>query len=261
MGSSSFLFLPLNKLEGFLDTNIILTTEEGKYWLREGKEESDKLRVGKEAEGFKVFYDYIILLKANMVVHSGYPEVYIPLIDKIDQVFYGFIDEDQENYRIESFIKQYKLNLDEGQHENQEETTNEESKIQKSSSENNDSIVVIKTENKFKYKGFINMGNTCYMNSFLQALFLSTEFRKCLINDIAIPFPSMISKTSSKLMIEQLSRLFCQLAYSQRPSIKPVALKAVLPKFFQNYEQHDWSEFAKIFLDKIEEEVKGLKKE
>jgi len=40
-----------------------------------------------------------------------------------------------------------------------------------------------------------------------------------------------------------------------------MGLKSSLPKFFQNYQQHDSSEFAKVVLDKMDEELKALVKE
>jgi uncharacterized UBP type Zn finger protein len=33
-----------------------------------------------------------------------------------------------------------------------------------------------------RYKGLVNLGNTCYMNSFLQALYNMKEYREALIS-------------------------------------------------------------------------------
>jgi ubiquitin C-terminal hydrolase len=72
--------------------------------------------------------------------------------------------------------------------------------------------------------------------------------------------PSMVAKSASKIALEQLCRLFCQMSFSNRPTIRPHSLKSALPEFFQNFQQHDCSEFAKVFLDQLEKEVKAMEK-
>jgi hypothetical protein len=42
-----------------------------------------------------------------------------------------------------------------------------------------------------------------------------------------------------------------------RPAVAPRPLRVSLPDFFKNSEQHDCSEFAKLFLDKLETELKS----
>ena len=73
--------------------------------------------------------------------------------------------------------------------------------------------------------------------------------------------PNITAKV--KLGIYQLQRLFVQLSSrSIRPTIAPKLFKNLaLPENFKGRlgfggEQHDTSEFARIFLDKIENELK-----
>lgn len=62
-------------------------------------------------------------------------------------------------------------------------------------------------------KGLVNLGNTCYMNSFLQALYAMEEYREALLSMDEADFlqkddakPSIQAKV--KLGIYQLQRLF-----------------------------------------------------
>ncbi|XP_017774911.1 PREDICTED: ubiquitin carboxyl-terminal hydrolase 38 [Nicrophorus vespilloides] len=93
--------------------------------------------------------------------------------------------------------------------------------------------------------GLNNLGNTCYMNSVLQALFMTKPFR----NDILAK-----SKDAVPLFFK-LQSLFALLQFSERSSLSPSEiLTAARPPGFQMGQQHDSSEFLGHLLDVLHEQ-------
>ncbi|EDV20513.1 uncharacterized protein TRIADDRAFT_60985 [Trichoplax adhaerens] len=96
--------------------------------------------------------------------------------------------------------------------------------------------------------GLDNLGNTCYMNSILQVLYMIDGFRKFII--------SSTFDGKQPLLIE-LQRLFVYLTLSQRESICPREFARLSrPKWFQEFEQQDSSEFLKYLLSSFDKEEK-----
>nr|XP_054755148.1 ubiquitin carboxyl-terminal hydrolase 38-like [Lytechinus pictus] len=100
--------------------------------------------------------------------------------------------------------------------------------------------------------GLVNLGNTCYMNSVIQALYMSSKF----CSDI-ITYP-LFSRQS---IMYNIQLCFAFLAHTQRAAYAPREfLRASRPPWFAPGSQQDCSEFLKYLLDRLDEEEKGWRK-
>jgi len=99
--------------------------------------------------------DFVIMMKAAMLVHSGNPGLYQPVIELIDNTFGEFLEENIENDKIENKIEQFKWKIDDSDQENINK--NEAQGDQTNDSKSDSGVIVVK---EFKYKGLNNMGNT-----------------------------------------------------------------------------------------------------
>ncbi|XP_032748849.1 ubiquitin carboxyl-terminal hydrolase 35 [Rattus rattus] len=96
--------------------------------------------------------------------------------------------------------------------------------------------------------GLINLGNTCYVNSVLQALFMASDFRHCVLR---------LTENNSQPLMTKLQWLFAFLEHSQRPPISPENfLSASWTPWFSPGTQQDCSEYLKYLLDRLHEEEK-----
>ncbi|CAH6792641.1 ubiquitin carboxyl-terminal hydrolase 35 [Phodopus roborovskii] len=96
--------------------------------------------------------------------------------------------------------------------------------------------------------GLINLGNTCYVNSVLQALFMASDFRHCVLR---------LTENNSQPLMTKLQWLFAFLEHSQRPAISPENfLSASWTPWFSPGTQQDCSEYLKYLLDRLHEEEK-----
>ncbi|XP_029458064.1 ubiquitin carboxyl-terminal hydrolase 35 [Rhinatrema bivittatum] len=100
--------------------------------------------------------------------------------------------------------------------------------------------------------GLLNLGNTCYMNSILQALFMAPDFRHSVL---------CLKESNSQPLMMKLQWLFAFLEHSQRPAISPESfLSSSLPPWFYPGAQQDCSEYLKYLLNRLHEEEKTGKR-
>ncbi|CAJ1052471.1 LOW QUALITY PROTEIN: ubiquitin carboxyl-terminal hydrolase 38-like [Xyrichtys novacula] len=98
--------------------------------------------------------------------------------------------------------------------------------------------------------GLVNLGNTCYMNSIIQTLFMATDFRRHVLS---------LNLNGSNMLMKKLQLLFAFLAHTQRAAYAPRNfLDASRPPWFNVGSQQDCSEYLRFLLDRLHEEEKAL---
>eukprot|EP00347_Sterkiella_histriomuscorum_P008207 403345967 len=196
--------------------------------------------------------EFANFLTVSMNIHMGHPEKYIEIQDRIGELTYdngllSLTDEEIEKIKTSGLwtsLQQQQTLQNFENNQAQDQDTKSEGKQEKKSE------IVPK-----RFKGLLNLGNTCYMNSFLQALYQIKEFRSDLISLEDTESQKQLKIIDKvKMSLFQLQRLYSLIYGSVRTFIEPKQFRISLPDFFKNYEQHDCSEFAKLLLDKIERE-------
>lgn len=100
-------------------------------------------------------------------------------------------------------------------------------------------------------KGFLNLGNTCYLNSGLQLLLNIPEFCNLILNNR--------EKTNE---LSLLSKFIILYHSSNRGSLKPKFIKDIVAKnnsIFNGFSQEDSQEFLIYFLDFLDNQIKNNK--
>jgi hypothetical protein len=103
--------------------------------------------------------------------------------------------------------------------------------------------------------GLENVGNTCFLNSLVQALFALDSFKRfvlacpvtalCKLNNEGEPAHAQAS------FWRELQSLFARMSLSIQSAVAPRNFIATLPENFKNRTQQDASEFARYVLDRM----------
>lgn len=104
--------------------------------------------------------------------------------------------------------------------------------------------------------GLTNLGNTCYLNAFLQSLFLCNAF---VANLFRVTVAKHNAGASTKVaespvdvtMLKELQILFGQLIRTQRDAISPRRFLDTLPDFYRTGQQQDSTEVARHILSSL----------
>ncbi|CAL8104991.1 unnamed protein product [Orchesella dallaii] len=106
---------------------------------------------------------------------------------------------------------------------------------------------------KRDFVGLKNRNMTCYLNSFLQGLWFTPEFRNALYNYVYEP-----GRSNRKSLCHPLQKLFLQQQFSIRDSIETDELiKTFGWEDRETWNQHDIEELCSIFMENLTAEFKG----
>lgn len=101
------------------------------------------------------------------------------------------------------------------------------------------------------YVGIKNQGATCYMNSLLQSLYCTNQFRKAVYE-----IPTEADEPTNSVALA-LQRCFYNLQYSSAPVGTTELTKSFGWDSLDAFMQHDVQEFNRVLQDNLEEKMKG----
>ncbi|GKT17842.1 hypothetical protein ADUPG1_011188, partial [Aduncisulcus paluster] len=109
-----------------------------------------------------------------------------------------------------------------------------------------------------KFSGLSNQGATCYLNSLIQTLFLSPDFRKLVYS---FEFDESKHGPAKESIIYQLQRLFAQMQLLDTPCKSTDLTTSFGWEGSDVFTQHDVQELQLILLDALEDTFKGTPQE
>ncbi|XP_050541895.1 ubiquitin carboxyl-terminal hydrolase 47-like isoform X2 [Daktulosphaira vitifoliae] len=105
------------------------------------------------------------------------------------------------------------------------------------------------------FRGLVNQAMTCYLNSLLQALYMTPEFRNALY---MWKFDFNTNTDEAKSIPFQLQKLFLNLQTSPRLSIETTELTRSFGwDSSEAWQQHDVQELCRVMFDALEQEFKN----
>ncbi|KYB28299.1 ubiquitin carboxyl-terminal hydrolase 47 [Tribolium castaneum] len=119
------------------------------------------------------------------------------------------------------------------------------------SSNNVEAMSVVETTN---YVGLVNQAMTCYLNSLVQALFMTPEFRNAIYNW------EFDGQNEARSIPYQLQKLFLNLQTSTRSAVETTDLTTSFGwQGSEAWHQHDIQELCRVMFDALERKFKDTK--
>ncbi|XP_036142205.1 ubiquitin carboxyl-terminal hydrolase 47 isoform X2 [Monomorium pharaonis] len=117
------------------------------------------------------------------------------------------------------------------------------------------SKVLLKLKQVCCYVGLVNQAMTCYLNSLLQALYMTPEFRNALYN---WEYVDGSEKDEALSIPYQLQKLFLNLQTSTRSAVETTSLtKSFGWDSTEAWQQHDIQELCRVMFDALEQKFKN----